>query len=104
MVKHGALSLNTGRVCMGTWPVVSLHQRNAAEGKIGMIETYVTSSTAKMHATGSKTGVESASALNRSNVTRGTMTTMVSIMINLTDNALPKEDAIQEESKPFPTT
>jgi hypothetical protein len=44
------------------------------------------------------------SALSRSDVMRGIMATMVPFMTNLTDNAILKEDVIQEESKPFPTT
>jgi hypothetical protein len=35
---------------------------------------------------------------------RGTMTTMVPIMTNLTDSVLPRESAMQEESRPFPMT
>jgi hypothetical protein len=57
-----------------------------------------------MHTTGLKTGARSVSALNRSSVKKGTMTTTVTIMINLTDSILMKEDTTQEESKLFPTT
>jgi hypothetical protein len=45
----------------------------------------------------SKSGIRSASALNRSDMKRGTMTIRVFIMTNLTDNGLPKEGAMQEE-------
>jgi hypothetical protein len=62
------------------------------------------SSTAKMHTTGSKTSIKSASALNMSDVKTGTIITMVPIMTNLTDSIPPKEGAMQVESKPFPTT
>jgi hypothetical protein len=69
-----------------------------------MTETYPTSSIAMMHVARSKTNVRSASAMNRSDVKRGTMTTMVPIMINLTDSVLLREGTMQEESRPFPTT
>jgi hypothetical protein len=59
------------------------------------------SSTAKMPMVGSKTGIRSTSALNRSDVRSGAMTIMVPITTNLTDSALLKEGAMQEESRPF---
>jgi hypothetical protein len=62
------------------------------------------SSAAKMHMTGSKTSVKSASALNMSDVKTGTIITMVPIMTNLTDSIPPKEGTMQVESKPFSTT
>jgi hypothetical protein len=104
MMKHGVTSLTTSGVRAGTHLAVSLHLWNVAEGETGMTETCVISSTAKMHATGSKTGVRIVSALNKSDVKRGTMTTVVLIMTNLTDNILPMEVTMQEESRPFPTT
>jgi hypothetical protein len=55
------------------------------------------SSIAKTHVARSKSGIRSASALNRSDMKRGTMTIRVFIMTNLTDNGLPKEGAMQEE-------
>jgi hypothetical protein len=64
-VKHGVMISTTGRVHMGTQPVVSLHRLNAVEGEVGMTELCVTSFAAKMHATGSKTGTRSMSALIR---------------------------------------
>jgi hypothetical protein len=90
-MKHGVTSMTTGRVPMGAWLAVSLHWRNAAEDETGMIDICVTSFVAKMHAVGLKTGARSTSALNGSNMKKGTMTTMVPIMINLTDSVLPKE-------------
>jgi hypothetical protein len=57
-----------------------------------------------MHAPGLKTGVRSASTLNRSSVKKGTMTIMVLIMTNLTDSVLLKEGVMQEESRLFPST
>jgi hypothetical protein len=104
MMKHGVMSLATSSVHAGTWLAISLHQRNTAEGETGMTETCTTSSAAKIHAVRSKTGVKSTSALNRSNVKRGTMITMVTIMNNLTNSVLLKVGAMQEESRPFPTT
>jgi uncharacterized membrane protein len=89
-------SSTTDRVYAGTRLAVSLYQRNVAKGEIGMIETCTTSSAAKVHVIGSKTGVRSMSALNRSNVKGGTMTTMVPIMTNLTDSVLPREGTMQE--------
>jgi hypothetical protein len=104
MTKHGVMSLTTNRVRAGTQLTLSLHQRNAAKGEIGMNEICAMSSAAKMHANGSKPSVRSASALNRSDVKRGTMTTMVPIVTNLTDIVLLKEGAMQEESRTFPMT
>jgi hypothetical protein len=74
MVKYGVTSLTTDRVNAGTRPAVSLHQRNTTEGGIEMTEICM----------------------------RGTMTVMVPSMTNLTDNALLKEGATQEDSKLFP--
>jgi hypothetical protein len=51
-----------------------------------------------------KTDVKSVSALNRSDVKRRIMPTMVPIMTNLTDSVLLREGAMQEESGHFPTT
>jgi hypothetical protein len=67
-----------------------------------MIEICMTSSTTKMHAVGSKTGVRRMSALNRSSTKKGTMITIVPTMTNLTDSILPKGGAMQEESRLFP--
>jgi hypothetical protein len=103
-MKHEVMSMTPGRVPMGTWLVVSLHRRNVAEDEIRMAKICMTSSTAEMHATGLKTGARSMIALNRSNVKKGTMTTTVPIMINLTDSVLSKEGTTQEVSKVFPTT
>jgi hypothetical protein len=89
--------LTTDRVRVGTRLVVSLHRRNMAEGETGMTETSMMLSTTAMHTTGSKTGVRSVSALNRSDAKRETITIMVPIMTNLTDSTLPKEGAMQEE-------
>jgi hypothetical protein len=97
MMKHGVMSLTTGRVHMGTQLAVSLHQRNMAEGETKMIEICVMSSVVKMHVVGLKTSVSSASALNKSNVKTGTIITMVPNMTNLTDSIPQKEGAMQEE-------
>jgi hypothetical protein len=97
MTKHGVMSLTTNRVRAGTQLTLSLHRRNAAKGEIGMNEICAMSSAAKMHANGSKPSV-------RSDVKRGTMTTMVPIVTNLTDIVLLKEGAMQEESRTFPMT
>jgi hypothetical protein len=64
----------------------------------------MTSSAVEMHAARLKFGAKSMSALNKSDVKRRTMITMVPIMINLTGSVPPKEGAMQEESKPFPMT
>jgi hypothetical protein len=69
---------------------IELHWRNAAEDETGMIEICVMSSAVEMHATRSKTGIRSVSALNRSSVKKGIRTTMIVIMTNLTDSILPK--------------
>jgi hypothetical protein len=97
MTKHKVMTLNIGRVHTGTRLVVSLHRRNVAKGGTRMIETCMMSSIAKTHVARSKSGIRSASALNRSDMKRGTMTIRVFIMTNLTDNGLPKEGAMQEE-------
>jgi hypothetical protein len=102
MMKHGVTSLTTDRVLMGTRQAISLHQRNVAEDKTGMTEICATSSAAEMHMTGLKNGARTMSALNRSSVKKGTMTTMIPIMANLTDSVLPKGGAMQEESRLFP--
>jgi hypothetical protein len=101
-MKHEVTSMTTGRVPMGTRLAVSVHQRNTTEYETGMTEIYATSSVAEMHVVRLKTGARSVSALNRRCVKKGTMTITVPIMINLTDNALLKEGATQEVSKPFP--
>jgi hypothetical protein len=103
-MKHRVMSMTTGRVSMGTELAVSIHQRNAAEDETRMTEISVMSSVAEMGAFGLKTDSRSASALNRSSMKKGTMTTMVPITINLTDIVPPKEGAMQEESKLFSTT
>jgi hypothetical protein len=90
MMKHGVMSLTIGRVCTGTQQAVSFHWRNAVEDETGMIKMCAMSSATKMHTVGSKTDVKSESALNRSSVKKGTMTTMVPIIINLTGSILPK--------------
>jgi hypothetical protein len=94
MMKHGVMSLTIGKVLIGTHQAISLHQRNTAEDETEMIEICVMSSAAEMHATGLKTGIRSVSAVNRSSVNKGTMTTTVPIMTKLTDSILLKEGAM----------
>jgi hypothetical protein len=48
-----------------------------AKDETGMTEICVMPSTAEMHTVGSKTGIRSVSASNRSSVKKGTMTTTV---------------------------
>jgi hypothetical protein len=103
-MKHGFMSMTTDIVPMGTRLALSLHRRNAAENETEMTEICTTSSTVEMQVAGLKTDARSTSALNRSSVKKGTMTTTVPITINLTDSILPKEGVTQEESKLFPTT
>jgi hypothetical protein len=57
-----------------------------------------------MHTAGSKISVRSVSALSRSSVKKGAMSTMVPIMTNLTNSVLLKGGAMQEESRLFPMT
>jgi hypothetical protein len=104
MMKHGVTSLTTNRVLTGTWQAVSLHRTNATEDETGMTKICTMSSAIEMHAVGLKTGVRSVRALNRSSMKKGTMTTMVSIMTNLTDSILLQGRTIQEESRLFTTT
>jgi hypothetical protein len=102
MMKHGVMSLTTGKVLTETQQAVSLHRRNVVEDETGMTEICVTPSTTEMHVPELKTGARSVTALNRSNVKKGTMTTMVPIMTNLSDSILPKGGVMQEESRLFP--
>jgi hypothetical protein len=104
MTRCGVRIMTIGRVCMGTQQAVSLHWRNAADGATRMTEICTTLSAAEMHVARSKTGVRSASFLNRSSTKKGTMMTMVPITTNLTDNILLKEGTMQEESKRSPKT
>jgi hypothetical protein len=104
IMRHRVLSLTIGRVLTGTRRVVSLHRRNAAEDDTGMTEIYVTSSAVGMHMVRLKIGARSTSVLNRSSMKKGTMTTMVPILTNLTDSVLSKGGTMQEESRLFPTT
>jgi hypothetical protein len=90
MTKHGVMSLSTSRVSMGTLQAVSLHRRNADEDETRMTEICVMSSATEMHTAGLKTGIRSASSLNRSSMKKGTMITTIPIMTNLTDSILPK--------------
>jgi hypothetical protein len=101
-VKYGVTSFTTDKIHVGTWPAVSLHQRNAAEGGIRVTKICVTSFAAEIHATGLTTGARSVSALSKNDVMRGTMTIMVPSMTNLTDRASLKEGTTQEESKLSP--
>jgi hypothetical protein len=100
-MKCGVTRMTIGRVPMGTRLAVSLHRRSADEGEAGMTEFCMMSSTIEMHVVGLKAGARSVSALNRSSVKKGTMTTTVPITINLTDSVLLKEGAMLEESKLF---
>jgi hypothetical protein len=100
MMKHVVISLTTRRVHMRTLSNLTPLEEHRA----GKIETCVTSTIAKMNTAESKTDVRSVSTLNRSDVKRGTMTILVPIMTNLIDSAVLKEDTMQEELKPFPTT
>jgi hypothetical protein len=55
-----------------------------------MTKILAMSTAAEMHVVGLKTGVTSVSALNRSDVKKGIMITMVLTMTNLIDSALSK--------------
>jgi hypothetical protein len=103
-MRRGVMIMTIGRVCMGTQQAVSLHWRNAADGETRMTKICTTSSVVEMHVARSKTGVRSASFLNRSSTKKGTVTTMVPITTNLTNNILLKEGTMQEESKCSPKT
>jgi hypothetical protein len=102
LTKHRAMSLTTGGVHTGTRQVVSLHWRNAAEDKTGMIKICVMSSMVEKHTARSKTDVRSMNALNRSSMKKRTMTTMVLIMTNLTDSVLPKGAQCRKSQGFFP--
>jgi hypothetical protein len=95
IAKYGVMSLTTDRVHTGTQSVVSLHQRNVANGGIGITKICATSSAVEMHAIGLTTGARRVSALSKNDVMRGTMTIIVPFMTNLTDSAT------HEESKDF---
>jgi hypothetical protein len=49
-IETGAMMMTTRRVLMGTRPAASLHQRSITEEATKTTVTYVTSSTAEMHA------------------------------------------------------
>jgi hypothetical protein len=102
MMKHGGTSLTTNKVLMGTQQVVSLHRRNAVEDGTRMIEICMISSVVEMHMAGLKTGARSTSALDRSSMKKGTMTTMVPITTNLTNNVLPKGAQCKRSQGFFP--
>jgi hypothetical protein len=104
MMKHGVMSMTTGKVLMGTRQAISLHRRNTTEDEIGMTEICATSFMAEMHVARLKTGVRNVSALNMNSVKKGTITTTVPITTNLIDSVLLKGGAMQEESRLFPTT
>jgi hypothetical protein len=97
-------TLTTARDCVETRPAASLPQRNAAEDDTRMTMTCMTSFATEMHTTRLKIGAKSENALNRNDTTRGIMIIMVPSTTNLSDNALPKERTMKEESKLFPTT
>jgi hypothetical protein len=65
MMKYGVMSLTTNRVCVRTQPVVSLHQRNMANGGIRMSQICVMSSATEMHLTELITGIRSVSTLRK---------------------------------------
>jgi hypothetical protein len=90
-VKYGVTSLTIDRVRVGTRPIVSFHQRNVAQGRIGMTKICMTSFTAEMHMTRLKTGARSVNTLSKNDEMRRTMTIMVPSMTNLTDNTPLKE-------------
>jgi hypothetical protein len=95
------MSLTTGRVSTGIRQAVSLYQRSVAKDETRMIKICATSYVAEMHAAGLKNGVRSMSVSNRSSVKKGSMTTMVPIMTNLTDNVLLKGGRIAGGVKVF---
>jgi hypothetical protein len=87
-MKHGVTILTIGRVSMGTQQAVSLQRRYMAEDETGRTEICMTSFAVEMCATRFKIGIRSVSALNRSSMKKGTMTTAVPIMTNLTNSIL----------------
>jgi hypothetical protein len=103
-MKHRVMSLTTSRVHMWNRQAISLPRRSTDEDETGMIEICTISSTIEMHAARSKISIRSVSTLSRSSVKKGTMSTMVPIMTNLTNSVLLKGGAMQEESRLFPMT
>jgi hypothetical protein len=61
------------------------------------------SSTSEMHMVGLITGARSMSTSSKSAMMKGTMTTMILSMTNLTDSVPLMEGTTQEESNPSPT-
>jgi hypothetical protein len=90
MPKHGVMSLTTSRVHAGTRLTVSLHWRSTVEGETVVTKICMASSVAMMHVTESKIGARNVNTLNKSDMKKGTMITMVPIMTNLTDSILPR--------------
>jgi hypothetical protein len=72
--------------------------------EIEMTEICVTSSTAKIHTAGLKIGIRSMSALSKSSMKKGIMTTTVPITTNLTYSAALKGGIMQGELRHFPMT
>jgi hypothetical protein len=84
------MSLTTSRVHAGTRLTVSLHWRSTVEGETVVTKICMASSVAMMHVTESKIGARNVNTLNKSDMKKGTMITMVPIMTNLTDSILPR--------------
>jgi hypothetical protein len=100
----GVSTLTTARAHVGTQLVVSLPRRSMAENEIRTTGTCATSSAIEMLVTGSKIASRSETVLDVNNTMKGTMTTMVPSMIDLTDIIIQKEDATKAGSKLFPMT
>jgi hypothetical protein len=102
MMNRRVMRLTIGRVRTRTQEAVPLHRRNTAKDETETTEICMMSSTEEMHTAGLKTGVRSTSALNSSSMKKGTMSTMVSIMMHLTDSVLPKGAQCRRGQDLFP--
>jgi hypothetical protein len=87
---------------VGTRPTTSLHRRSATKDATATTTTYVTSSTAEMHAAELKADAELRSMKSKNNAMKETMITMVLTMTNLTGSGHQKWDTSQEASRHIP--
>jgi hypothetical protein len=94
-------TLTTAKAHVGTRPAASLPRRSVAENEIGTTGTCVTLSTTEMHATRSKTGAKSETALSANYAIKGTMITTIPVTTSPTDTIPQKEDTVRRGVKAF---
>jgi hypothetical protein len=90
--EAGVMMMTTERVLMGTRPTASLHRRSVSEDAIETTVTYMTSFVVEMHVAELKIDIETESVKSKNSMIKGTMISMVLIMINLTGSGHQKQD------------